>query len=274
MAISLFDQLCTIVWYKTVAMTLDAPNPNSVATKIDELRAKDYADRGVSTPPDFDMKSFAPYANGKSAPSKATLHLVDSLLTPYLPHTAYVFTNGPFREATVITLGDERLAFHGVTELWTALAGTEFGLRSILEHYNKEIRTMHVHGRADVLDFAVKLVDWLPLDEVWEVVGTEGLGKRIEEMVAKNADAKFTMDDLTVMVCLFRLSMKTHSSFPLFNNIMDGLYIRAIPKLMDQFGVTDKFIYYLRAIANHYWLYLKKVHAGTLTGDDSPLVLY
>ena len=59
-----------------------------------------------------------------------------------------------------------------------------------------------------------------------------------------------------------------------FNNIMNGLYARAIPKLMDQFGVSDKFIYYLRAIANHYFLYLKKVDAGTLTEDDSPLVLY
>ena len=274
MAISLFDQLCTIVWYKTVAMTLDAKNPNAVATKIDELRSL-YDDVYVAeNPTSFEMKSFAPYANGKTTPSKKTLELVDTLLAPHLPHTAYVFTNGPFREARLATIGSESFLSYGVTELWTALAGTEFGLRSVLEHYNKEIRTMHVHGRADVLDFAVKLVDWLPLDEVWKVVGTEGLGKSIEEMVAQHADKKFTMDDLTVMVCLFRLSMQTHSSFPLFNNIMDGLYIRAIPKLMDQFGVTDKFIYYLRAIANHYWLYLKKVHAGTLTGDDSPLVLY
>jgi hypothetical protein len=274
MAISLFDQLCTIVWYKTVAMALNAQNPNAVATKIDELRAKDYADRGVSTPPSFDVKSFAPYANGKTTPSKATLHLVDSLLASSVANTAYTFTNGPFREAAVITIGGERHVRYGVTELWTALAGTEIGLRTILEHYNKDIRKMQVYGHADVLDLALKLVDWLPIDEVWEVVGHEGLGKRVEEIVSQHAYYKFTMDDLTVIVCLFRLSMQTRSHFPLFNNIMNGLYARAIPKLMDQFGVSDKFIYYLRAIANHYFLYLKKVEAGTLTEDDSPLVLY
>lgn len=159
MAISLFDQLCTIVWYKTVAMALNAQNPNAVATKIDELRAKDYADRGVSTPPSFDVKSFAPYANGKTTPSKATLHLVDSLLASSVANTAYTFTNGPFREAAVITIGGERHVRYGVTELWTALAGTEIGLRTILEHYNKDIRKMQVYGHADVLDLALKLVE-------------------------------------------------------------------------------------------------------------------
>ena len=41
MASSLLDRLCSVVWYKTIALALDAKSPNAVATKIDALRYED-----------------------------------------------------------------------------------------------------------------------------------------------------------------------------------------------------------------------------------------
>lgn len=66
----------------------------------------------------------------------------------------------------------------------------------------------------------------------------------------------------------------TQKHFPFFNYLMSELYLTAVPDTLGDFGIASDFVYYCRVLANHYYLYLKKLEARELTEHDLPLAMF
>ncbi len=276
MAGSLMDRLCTVVWYKTIALALDAKSPNAVATKIDVLRFEDNVRRGVKTAPDFDMKSFAPYAKGKSAPSKATIHMVEELLDHLMSNTSHAFYVGPSL-TKAIRRGDEEVEVTQAIPLWVALGGPAHALSSVLSGVHEEFQMMLVHG-SDPIEHANNAIEWIPIAPthqafIWVDDGTLDELHLVDRIYNQNKNA-FNLEQLTLMVLLWRYSMLTQRHFPFFNYLMRELYLTAIPDVLAEYGIADEFIQYCKLLERHYFNYLKKLKSGEISAEDEPLVRF
>ena len=276
MASSLLDRLCSVVWYKTIALALDAKSPNAVATKIDALRYEDIVRRGVKTAPNFDMKSFAPYAKGNSAPSKPTIHMVEELLAHLMPNTSHAFYVGPFLTKR-IRQGDEEVTVTQAIPLWVALAGPAHALRSVLSGVHEEFQKMLVYG-SDPIEHANNAIEWIPIAPtqqafIWVDDGTLDELHLVDRIYKQNKNA-FNLEQLTLMVLLWRYSMLTQRHFPFFNYVMRELYLSAIPDVLAEYGIADEFIQYCKLLERHYFSYLKKLESGEFSEEDEPLVRF
>jgi hypothetical protein len=276
MALSLLDRMCAKVWYKALELTLGVKTPHAVGARIDDLRFKDYASRGVTSAPTFVMKSFAPYADGKSAPSKPTIHMVDTLLGHLFPNVSDAFHVGPLVRR-MVKQNNEEVWVTKTIPLWVALAGPEHALRTVLSGLHPEFETMVRYG-SDPVDHASKVIGWLPLQEILQAylwLDDDKLDSlHPVDLIYKQNKASFDLEQLTVMVLLWRYSMVTQKHFPFFNYLMSELYLTAVPDTLGDFGIASDFVYYCRLLANHYYLYLKKLEARELTEHDLPLAMF
>jgi hypothetical protein len=265
MAIQLIDKIRTIVWYESIAYAIDAKNPHEFATRFDQLRHDDYVARGIKNPPDFEMKSFRPYEKGTSVPTKATLHMVESLM----PRTAEIFMSGP-RTSRYCQDGDQRVLVTSTAPLWLALGGSVQAVRSVLVWYDKELGQMQVN-KVDVPSLAKFVLKWLPIDVLDELAKIDTTSNAIA-YAHEVGDIKLNFDDLTATVALWRLSMYTQEGFALMSYVMNGLYPQAIPNLMAHFrkDLAIDFVSYCQKTESHHHEFIKRLTEGKLPDEFVP----
>lgn len=239
-------QLRTIAWYHAVADEVGGTTPYEVTNLVDEIRA---------TQPDqsnAEAKSFFPYAKGKVVPSVETLEMVESLL----PWTRQVFDVGPKIEG-------------GNAPIWLALGGTEEAVRSVLVWYQPK-KLGHLQAIGASVDTLIQHVTgkWFP-----ESVVLEALDKNQPNWVEaayREGLLELSMELLTALICLWRLSMYRQEGFPYINYLVTGLFKEAIPRLMKPYGLELDFVGYCMCIESHHWRYLRKLSEGQLFDTDTP----
>lgn len=239
-------RLRTIAWYHAVADEVGGKTPYEVTNLVDEIRATQ------SDQSNGEAKSFFPYAKGKVVPSEETLEMVESLL----PWTRQVFDMGPKIE-------------RGNAPIWLALGGSEQAIRSVLVWYQpKELGHLQASG-ASVYNLIQHVTGkWFPEPLVLEALD-QGEPNWVEVAYSEGL-LELSMELLTALICLWRLSMYMRQDFPYMNYLVTGLFRKAIPELMKPYGLELDFVDYCKCIENHYWRYLRKLSEGQLFDTDSP----
>lgn len=241
-------QLRTIAWYHAVADEVGGKTPYEVTNLVDELRVKLLGHSSA------EPKKFQPYAKGKVMPSKETLEMVENLL----PWTKPVFDSGP-----KLVIGN--------APIWLALGGSEAAVRSVLTWYNpKELGPLQAYG-ASVEDLIQHVTGkWFPAEIVWEVLDSDH--PNWVETAYRKGWLKISMELLTALLCLWRLSMYRQNGFPYINYLVTGLYEKAMPDLMRPYGLEVAFVDYCKNIENYHWRYLRKLSEGRVYDADSPCI--
>lgn len=240
-------KLRTVAWYHSVADEVGATTAYEVTNRLDELRT------GLTNHANAEAKSFAPYANGKVTPSDETVEMVESLL----PWTKQVFQIGP-------------KCMGGNAPMWLALGGTEAALRSVLAWYKPELGNLQASGA--MVDDLIQNVTgkWFPEDVVMQVLDQD-LPNIVEEAY-RGGLLEISLELLTALICLWRLSMATGRGFPYINYLVTGLYDKAMPDLMRPYGLEVAFVDYCKIIEKHHWRYLEKLSTGQLFDGDSSVI--
>jgi hypothetical protein len=240
-------KLRTVAWYHSVADEVGATTAYEVTNLVDELRT------GLTNHANAEAKSFAPYANGKVTPSDETVEMVESLL----PWTKKVFEIGP-------------KCMGGNAPMWLALGGTEAAVRSVLVWYKPELGNLQAIGATveDLIQYVT--ANWFPEDLVMHVLDKDH--PNVVEAAYREGVIEISMELLTALICLWRLSMATGRGFPYINYLVTGLYDKAMPDLMKPYGIEVAFVAYCKIIENHHWSYLKKLSTGQLFDSDSSVI--
>ena len=267
MAIQLIDKIRTIVWYESIAYAIDAKTAYEFATKFDELRHDAYQAKNIAVPPSFEMKSFKAYERASSVPSKATLRLVDDLL----PRTAEIFQSGP-RTSRHVLDGKKNVLVTSTAPMWLALGGSAEACKAVLVWYDKELGTL-LESHADVLTLAKQAIKWLPFDVLLELADQPPHSNAVAHVI-KSAEIRLSVDDLTVLIALWRLSMATHQSFSVMNYTMNGLYPQVIPDIMSNFreNLGADVITYCKMCESTYLEYLARLKGGNLPDEFDPFL--
>ena len=267
MAIQLIDKIRTIVWYESIAYAIDAKTAYEFATKFDELRHDAYQAKNIAVPPSFEMKSFKAYERASSVPSKATLRLVDDLL----PRTAEIFQSGP-RTSRHVLDGKKNVLVTSTAPMWLALGGSAEACKAVLVWYDKELGSM-LASHADVLSLAKKAIKWLSFDLVAQAAEQPPHENAVAYAI-KSAEHRLSIDELTVLIALWRLSMATHQHFSVMNYIMNGLYPQVIPDLMSHFreSLGADVVTYCKMCESTYLEYLTRLKGGNLPDEFDPFL--
>lgn len=268
MAIQLIDKIRTIVWYESIAYAIDAKTAHEFATKFDELRHEAYLASNFPEPPSFDMKSFKAYERATSIPSEKTLQLVDDLL----PRTAEIFRSGPRTSRHVLDGKKKKVLVTSTAPMWLALGGSAEACKAVLVWYDKELGSM-LASHADVLTLAKQAIKWLPFNVLLELADQPPHSNAVAHVI-KSAEIRLSVDDLTVLIALWRLSMATHQSFSVMNYTMNGLYPQVIPDIMSNFreNLGADVITYCKMCESTYLEYLARLKGGNLPDEFDPFL--
>ena len=267
MAIQLIDKIRTIVWYESIAYAIDAKTAHEFATKFDQLRHDAYQARNIAVPPSFEMKSFKAYERASSVPSKATLRLVDDLL----PRTAEIFQSGP-RTSRHVLDGKKKVLVTFTAPMWLALGGSAEACKAVLVWYDKELGSM-LASHADILSLAKKAIKWLSFDLAAQAAEQPPHENAVAYAI-KSAEHRLSIDELTVLIALWRLSMATHQNFSVMNYTMNGLYPQVIPDIMSHFreSLGADVVTYCKMCESTYLEYLTKLKGGNLPDEFDPFL--
>ena len=244
----LINRIRAIAWYQVVIRKAGVTTAYELSKKFDGLRA------AKNKHDNRDTKSFTPYANGSRVPSKITLDMVEE----YLPGTKLAFNLGLPSES-------------GDAPLWLAIGGTQQACEAVLDWFDKDYFEQQLISGAPMHHLAHWLTNrWLDEEHVFDNISEANADPKAHyiALLYRENRLKINMDQLTVLVALWRLSMIKNSGYPYLHYFMSGFMQKAIPDLLRPFGIADIFPEYCNLYTENHLKNLRLMEAGRRGDTD------
>lgn len=247
----------TIAWFNEVSKLANTKTAYALSKAIDDRRFAKFKSASL------EVKDFSVYQTGKVVPSEETLDMVEMVFES----SKEVYEVGPRIHHYFIDEKGQEIHKEGCVPLWMTLAGSDQAVRNVLVWYDPKFAELQTYG-VPFQELLKQVLDgWLPSEMV--MVGfcadSDNPETNIVAIAYREYDFPLSIERYIAILALWRLSMISNDSWPLMEFLMAGLNQKAVPDLLEPFGIVDSVQEYCRHLEAHHWKYLKRF---ALEGPD------